>query len=106
MHKQPEATPSPCLERPVGQNPHRGTNLHQKKQSLHQREKCMRRIHSDGDGEGGAVPLQWDGERYLSGSLPPPASFLHSFSVLVESSHPGVRDPVQPSLTPSPKPCL
>lgn len=100
MQKQPEETPSPCLEHPVGQNPHLGTNLHQEKQSLHQREKCMRRIHSDGDGEGRAAVLQWDGERYPLASLLPSASFLHFFSILVGNCHPGLRDPVQPSLIP------
>lgn len=100
MQKQPEATPSPCLERPVGQNTHQGTNPHREKESLHQREKRTRRIHSDRNGEGGAVLLQWDGERYLLGSLPPPAFFPHFFSILVGSSHPGVQDPIQPSRIP------
>lgn len=59
----------------------------------------MRRIHSDRNGDGGAVLLQWDGERYLLGSLPPSA-FLYFFSIWVGSSHPGVQDPVQPSQIP------
>lgn len=47
MQKQPEPTPSPCPEHPVGQNPHR------EKQSLHHREECARRIHSVSDGREG-----------------------------------------------------
>ena len=48
-----------------------------------------RRIHPDGDGEGGqagsAVTTGWQG-----GSLPPPAFFSISSPSLVGSSHPGV----------------
>lgn len=52
-HKQLEPLPSPSTLSTQKERHSPRTNPHQQKQNLHQRESCMRRIHSDSDGEGG-----------------------------------------------------
>lgn len=109
MQKQPEPTPSPCLERPVGQNPHRRTNPHQEKQSLHQREKCARRIHSVGDGREGQGCSSGMEKGGTSGGPSHPQLL---FSLLSQSWLGAVtlesweQVPVLPSLIPFPEPFL
>lgn len=82
MQKQPEPTPSPCREHPVGQNPHR------EKQSLHQRRNVRGGYtRSAMGGKGGTVTGMDRGGNWR---LPLTPSFFSSFLLHLGSSHPGV----------------
>ena len=107
MQKQPELPHTAALSTRRTE-PHHGTNPHRQKQSLHQRERRARRIHSVGNGREGQHSSSEVERGGTLGVPPSPVSFLH-FSqswlgaVTLES---GEHVPALPSLIPSPKPCL
>lgn len=108
MQKRPEPTPtpSPALSAQQDRAPIE-EQTHTKRKNLHQREKCVRRIHSDGDGEGGVVLCQRDGERrYLEDPSHPQLIFSISSQSWFVSCHPGVLRTSLYYLTPFLKPCL
>lgn len=88
MQKPSEPIPSPSTLSTQKDRPSPRTNPHQQRESLHQRERCLRRIHSDSDGEDWVV--QWGG-RFMSPCL--------SISVCKE------QEPVLPYLISLLQPC-